>query len=274
MTGNADTLEAVIRHATQVEDDYDDIAPMVTALAASGDTSLVPRLEGALTRFLDEANFYGRDLIAGILAGVRGTAALPALLHAAARDLGDDQDALQTEIIDLLRVDPVAALPTVRQFANAEDPAHRRVGLWARAFLDDCQEDDTTPDARPVVAINDRGLWLGVDQAGTWLVWSDSQPPVPAGDRLVWLLPLLERAPDDVVAVLGVDPAETPLPALVRFALTCWSDYWRGLALGWLESTWPATDLLDVLAELKDDRAVAQPLRHRALRVWLTARPR
>ena len=126
-----------------------------------------------------------------------------------------------------------------------------------------------------MVAINDRGLWLGVDQAGTWLVWSNSQPPAPAGDRLVWLLPLLERAPDDVVAVLGVDPAETPLPALVRFALTGGaSDHWRGLALGWIESTWPAAGVLDVLAELKDDRTVAQPLRHRALRVWLAARPR
>jgi hypothetical protein len=47
------------------------------------------------------------------------------------------------------------------------------------------------------------------------------------------------------------------------------STYWRGLALVWLESTWPTTDVLDVLAELKDDRAVPQPLRHRALRLWL-----
>lgn len=267
MTDNAEALEVVIRHAMQLEDDYDDIAPTVTALAASADASLVPRLEEAMTRFLDEANFYGRDLVAGILAGVQGTAAVPALLHAAARDLRDDQDALQTEIIDLLRVDPVAAVPTFRQFANAEDPAHRRVGLWALGFLDDGQDGDPDAGRRPVVAINDRGLWLGVDQAGTWLVWSNSQPPVHAGDRLVWLLPLLERAPDDVVTVLGVDPADTPLPALVRFALTCWSDYWRGLALGWLESTWPAAGVLDVLAELKDDRTVSQPLRHRALRV-------
>jgi hypothetical protein len=93
VTGNGEALETVIHHATQVEDDYDDIAPTVTALAASGDTSLMPRLAEALTRFLDEANFYGGDLVAGILASVQGTAALPALLHAPARDLGDDQDA-------------------------------------------------------------------------------------------------------------------------------------------------------------------------------------
>src|SRR5690606_29686252 len=85
------------------------------------------------------------------------------------------------------------------------------------AVTDNAEALATGP--RPVVAIDDRGLWLGVDDAGTWLVWSDNHRPGPAVDRLVWLLPLLERAPDDVVATLGVDPADTPLPALVRFAL-------------------------------------------------------
>ena len=47
-------LEAVVRHAVELEDDYDDIAPTVTALAACGDTTVVPGLQEALDRFLDE----------------------------------------------------------------------------------------------------------------------------------------------------------------------------------------------------------------------------
>jgi hypothetical protein len=49
-------LEAVVRHAVDLEDDYDDIAPIVTALAACGDVALVPRLDEALNQFLDQEN--------------------------------------------------------------------------------------------------------------------------------------------------------------------------------------------------------------------------
>jgi hypothetical protein len=90
----------------ELEDDYGDIAPTITALAACGDTALVPRLHEALDRFLDQENFYGRDLIASVLAGIQRAAALPVLLRASARDLGDDQDGLHTEIIELLHADP------------------------------------------------------------------------------------------------------------------------------------------------------------------------
>ncbi|GAA1843621.1 hypothetical protein GCM10009687_06510 [Asanoa iriomotensis] len=43
------------------------------------------------------------------------------------------------------------------------------------------------------------------------------------------------------------------------------------LALDRLESGWPIRDLLDVLADMKDSRALSQPLRHRALRLWRAA---
>jgi hypothetical protein len=71
-----DARVSVIRHATEMEDDYDDISPTLDALEASGDTTLVVRLREALATFLDEENVYGRDLIAGVLAGVAGPAAL------------------------------------------------------------------------------------------------------------------------------------------------------------------------------------------------------
>jgi len=113
VTGNGDALEAVIRHATLIDDDYLAIEPTVEALAKSTDTSLVPRLEEALEQFLDHDNFYGRDLMALILAAIQGIAALPALLRAVARDLGDDQDSLPAEIDSLLMMNPSGARPMV-----------------------------------------------------------------------------------------------------------------------------------------------------------------
>ncbi|MBQ0977954.1 MULTISPECIES: HEAT repeat domain-containing protein [Micromonospora] len=133
-------LEAVVRHAMELEDDYDDIAPTVTALATSGDTTLVPRLREVLDRFLDEGNFYGRDLIAGVLAGIEGVAALPVLLRASARDLGDDQDSLQAEIIELLHADRATSRRVVRDAATGDTPELRRVGLWALGFVVEAQD--------------------------------------------------------------------------------------------------------------------------------------
>ena len=73
MIDNGGLLESVIDHASQLDDvDYDDIAPTVAELTGSGDVSLVPRLREALDRFLDEENFYGRDLIAGCWPGSQG----------------------------------------------------------------------------------------------------------------------------------------------------------------------------------------------------------
>ncbi|MEV4756304.1 HEAT repeat domain-containing protein [Micromonospora sp. NPDC049559] len=156
MIDSVGALAAVIRHAVELEDDYDDIAPTLAALASCGDTTLVPRLHEALDRFLDEENFYGRDLIAGILAGIEGTAALPALLRASARDLGDDQDSLSGEIIDLLRRDQASARRTVLQFVASESPELRRAGLWALGFVAETGDvgllaaaaTDTDPEVR------------------------------------------------------------------------------------------------------------------------------
>ncbi|MFC0529295.1 hypothetical protein [Phytohabitans kaempferiae] len=126
---------------------------------------------------------------------------------------------------------------------------------------------------RSVLAINNCGLLLVQNSAGTWLIKGSADGSIyTAGDRLMWLLPLLERTPTDVRAALPHVPlADTPLPALVRFALTAWGEHWPALALGWLESGWPTGDLLDVLADMKDSRTLSQPLRHRALRLWRTA---
>nr|BFE59494.1 hypothetical protein GCM10020063_040200 [Dactylosporangium thailandense] len=79
------------------------------------------------------------------------------------------------------------------------------------------------------------------------------EPSNSAADHLAWLLPLLERRPADVVATLSsASPtSETLLLALLRFALTSWGRYWPGLVLTWLESGWPSSGLLGVLAEMR-----------------------
>ena len=141
--GNHDALEAVLRHAALLDDDdYDDIAPALDALSACGDTSLVPRLREALGRFLDDRNFYGRDLTARVLAGIQGVAALPALLAASARDIGDDQDSLQAEIVGLLRTDRERARRTVLAFATGNAPGLRRMGVWALGYVAGAQDLD------------------------------------------------------------------------------------------------------------------------------------
>ncbi|MGQ5261938.1 HEAT repeat domain-containing protein [Micromonospora sp. ZYX-F-536] len=133
-------LQAVVRHAVELEDDYEDIASTLAALSACGDATLLPLLRDALDRFLDEENFYGRDLIAGVLAGIEGVAALPVLLIASACDLGDDQDSLQTEIIELLRADRAASRRVVRELATNDAPELRRVALWALEFVVDAHD--------------------------------------------------------------------------------------------------------------------------------------
>ncbi len=124
--------------------------------------------------------------------------------------------------------------------------------------------------SRPMIAVNDRGLVLAQDSSGAWIIQGAADGMTyAAGDRLVWLLPLLERSRTDVMAALSqASHAETPLPALVRFALTASGEYWPAQALGWLESGWPVADVVDALAEMKDSPTLPQPLRHRALRLW------
>jgi hypothetical protein len=95
----------------------------------------------------------------------------------------------------------------------------------------------------------------------------------PAGERLVWLLPVLERSADDVLSASPELRADrSVLTALVCFALTAWSDYWRSLALDWLEAGWPLdATTSDALATAKDSPQFSQTTRHRATALWRSA---
>lgn len=70
--------------------------------------------------------------------------------------------------------------------------------------------------------------------AGEWLIHGAADGSVhAAADCWAWLLPLLERSPADVVAALASTGSKTatPLPVLLRFALTASGGYWPALAL-------------------------------------------
>jgi HEAT repeat protein len=154
----------------------------VTQLAASGDLSLMQRLHEALEQFLREENFYGRDLIADILAGIAGTAALPELLRASSRDLGDDQDGLQSEIIDLLQADPAGARAAVLDAVASGTSELRRTGVWALGFI--AGAGDVPTMAAAATDLDRRVRSLAIRTV-----------PDPAGDDQAFLV--LTRALDD-----------------------------------------------------------------------------
>jgi hypothetical protein len=83
--------------------------------------------------------------------------------------------------------------------------------------------------------------------------------PVPEHPMLPHLVDLESHF--DVNAFRPYNPVE-----LVRYALGA-SDYWAGLALGWLEDGVPAGQLVDELSTFEAQAYRPQPLRHRARRL-------
>ncbi|RKR86178.1 HEAT repeat protein [Micromonospora pisi] len=127
------TLDEVFRHVDTLDGDP---WPALEELAASGDYSLVPPVQAALERYLDEHNWYGRNLMAYILAGLRGTAAFPLLLRVFARPLrGDDRDDLCAWLANIMKADPAGCRPTVLSFIVANHRDLRGAGLWALGYL-------------------------------------------------------------------------------------------------------------------------------------------
>ncbi|MEV4517040.1 HEAT repeat domain-containing protein [Dactylosporangium sp. NPDC049525] len=131
-----DTHAALSEVLAGVDDLTVDLDPGVAArLAASGDRTLVPRVQAAMERFLDEGNFYGVEVLADVLAGILGTRAFPLLLRASARPLGHDWDSLIGLLGQLMDADPAGCRPTARLFATERHPDLRLAGLWALGYV-------------------------------------------------------------------------------------------------------------------------------------------
>ncbi|MCZ7456810.1 hypothetical protein [Streptomyces sp. WMMC940] len=116
-------------------DSVDEAIALADTVAASGDRALLPRLEAAMNRFLGEGNFYAREMLGGVIASLGGTGTLPLLLRASAVDLGDDQDGLATEIVDLVQSDPDGARALLEPLTKDPDPVVAERAAWALRFL-------------------------------------------------------------------------------------------------------------------------------------------
>ncbi|MEU7026148.1 hypothetical protein ACF065_04680 [Streptomyces sp. NPDC015232] len=115
--------------------DVDETIDLADEIAASGDRELLPRLEAELDRSVADRNSYGRELLGGVIAALGGPDRLPVLVRASAVDLGDDQDGLAAEIVDLVQADPKGAERLLRPLTEDEDLAVANRAEWALRFV-------------------------------------------------------------------------------------------------------------------------------------------
>jgi hypothetical protein len=125
---------------------------------------------------------------------------------------------------------------------------------------------------RPVLAINDQGLELGVTADGSWAVGGDSLPIGPARERtrLRSLLPLLKRPFGEVEAAVTERTSGQPGPPwseLLTMALRWPTEYWADCALDWIEGGYTGSELSNVLDEAGQVPGRSQHFRHRAQRL-------
>jgi hypothetical protein len=134
----------------------------------------------------------------------------------------------------------------------------------------------TGSERRSIVVVNDRGLTLGLDEDDRWIVWGGADGlEHAASERLVWLLPLLERPYSEIQrAVAGDGRGEWLLPVLVRRALSWPTPYWPSRAIGWLETGFPIAGCTDELAAIETNRTLPQALRDRARHLARAVRDR
>ncbi len=128
-------VEALLAQIGDPEDDSTEAYDLVAELSEA-DHALVPELKKALWNFLKAQNFFGRDVLADALAAIQGVEALPALLKVSTYDLGDDQDTLQSTIIDVMSLDTERARLILDEVDTSDDAKLREVSKWAREMAD------------------------------------------------------------------------------------------------------------------------------------------
>lgn len=130
-----DLLTRLTEMLDDLDADVDETIDLADEIAASGDAGLLPRLQEELDRALGERNAYARELLGGVLAALGGPEVLPTLIRASAVDLGDDQDGLATEIVELVQADPKTARRLLQPMTEDEHLAVANRADWALRFL-------------------------------------------------------------------------------------------------------------------------------------------
>ncbi|MEU7298554.1 MULTISPECIES: hypothetical protein [Streptomyces] len=130
-----DLLTRLTEMLDDLDADVDETIDLADEIAASGDAGLLPRLQAELDRALTERNAYARELLGGVVAAIGGPDALPTLIRASAVDLGDDQDGLAAEIVDLVQADPGTARGLLQPLTEDDDLSVANRADWALRFL-------------------------------------------------------------------------------------------------------------------------------------------
>ncbi|MFC8901001.1 hypothetical protein [Streptomyces cinereoruber] len=130
-----DGITRLLAMLDDLDADVDATIDLADEIAATGGPELLPRLESELGRAVEERNGYARELLGGVVAGIGGTGSLPVLVRASAVDLGDDQDGLAAEIVDLVQADPKKAEGLLRPLTEDDDLAVAHRADWALRFL-------------------------------------------------------------------------------------------------------------------------------------------
>ncbi|MFD0373428.1 hypothetical protein [Streptomyces sp. NPDC059071] len=130
-----DRVTRLIEMLDDLEADVDETIDLADEIAATGDRGLLPRLEAELDRAVADRNSYARELLGGVVAALGGTERLPVLVRASAVDLGDDQDGLAAEIVDLVQADPGTAQRLLRPLTEDDDLSVANRADWALRFV-------------------------------------------------------------------------------------------------------------------------------------------
>jgi HEAT repeat protein len=128
--GKSEALRRLYQHAEQFDANGSaTVERIAAAVGASDAAGLATALRRLLARFLDERDHDGRDVTALLLADVAGAAALPDLLTAYERDLGDSSRELSELIDGMVRFDADAVHDELVSLIAGGTPEHRRAAL-------------------------------------------------------------------------------------------------------------------------------------------------
>ncbi|WP_418960079.1 hypothetical protein [Streptomyces tritici] len=127
-------IDRLVGMLDDLEADVDETIDLADEITETGDETLLPALEAALTHALNAGNYYAREVLGGMIGALGGTDTLPVLVRASAVDLGDDQDGLGTEIAGLVAAEPDRARALLQPLLKDEDPAVAGSADWALRF--------------------------------------------------------------------------------------------------------------------------------------------
>lgn len=129
---------------------------------------------------------------------------------------------------------------------------HKSGHQWLERRVD---EEDTTRSWLPIFSIGEHQY--GLLDSGDWISEYSDRLRVSKPSLLVPFLVILERSRNEFLSLLEESINNNGLPGIVKFtfpldellecALSSPSDYWKRLAISWLESGYPLNDTLSAL---------------------------